>query len=152
VAAVIAIVVAISVIIANFIIIAVAIAHCRHCQPLPLGLPSTIATAVSVAPPSAIAIAVAVAVTLTIGHCRLRHRWPLQLPSPIAITVTVAVGHFQELLSWRGKNCIQPIEAKNAHLILLCSDSGRRTEQSQMTDQVSSGDGQHQCWVASGEQ
>jgi hypothetical protein len=54
-----------------------------------------------------------------------------------------AVGHFCELLPWHGKNCIQPIEAKNAHLILFCSDSGRCTDQSWMTDQVSSGDGQH---------
>jgi hypothetical protein len=119
--------------------------------------------------PSAIAIAVAVnhrrrhlccvtvshcaiAIALAVGHCRLRHCQPLQLPSPLAITVTVAVGHFQELLPWHGKNCIQPIEAKNAHLILFCLDSGRRTDQSQMTDQVLIGNGQHQHWGASGEQ
>jgi hypothetical protein len=63
-----------------------------------------------------------------------------------------AIGHFRELLPWRGKNCIQPIEAKNAYLILLCSDSGWHIDQSRMTDQVSSGDGQHQRWAASGEQ
>jgi hypothetical protein len=68
----------------------------------------------------------------------------------LAITIAVALGHVQELLPWRGKNCIQPIEAKNAYLILFCSDSGRRTDQSRMTDQVSSGNGQHQHWVASG--
>jgi hypothetical protein len=56
------------------------------------------------------------------------------------------------LLPWRGKNCIRPIEAKNAHLILFCLDSGWRTDQSQMTDQVSGGNGQHQRWAASGEQ
>jgi hypothetical protein len=109
-----------------------------------------IAAAVSVALPSAIAVAVAVA--LAVDHCHLRHRWPSQLPSPLAITITVAIGHFQELLPWRGKNCIQPIEAKNAHLILFCSDSGRRTDQSRMTDQVSSSNGQHQRWAASGKQ
>jgi hypothetical protein len=70
----------------------------------------------------------AIAVAIAIGHHR-RH----------------AVGHFQELLPWRGKNCILPIEAKNAYLILFCLDSGRRIDQSQMTDQVSSSDGQHQC-------
>jgi hypothetical protein len=30
-----------------------------------------------------------------------------------------AVGQFRELLPWRGKNCIQPIEAKIAYLILF---------------------------------
>ncbi len=121
--------------------------HCRCRRPLPLRSLSTIAAAVSVALPSAIAIAIAVA--LAIGHCRLRHHWPLQLPSPLAITLTVAVGYFQKLLPWRNKNCIWPIEAKNAHLILFCLDSGWCTDQSQMTDQVSSGNGQHQHWAAS---
>jgi hypothetical protein len=118
--------------------------HLRHCRRLchhrrcpcpsqspsaiPLRLPSTIAAAVSVAFPSAIAVALAVA--LAVGHCRLCHCRPSQLPSLLAITVTVAVGHFRELLPWRGKNCIRPIEAKNAHLILFCLDSRRRTNQS----------------------
>ncbi len=142
--------VAISVIVADSVTIAIAVAHCRRSWPLPLQLPSTIAAAVSVASLSAIAIAVAVA--LAIGHCHLPHHWPLQLPSPLAITVTVAIGHFRELLPWHGKNCIQPIETKNAHLILFCSDSGRRTDQNRMTDQVSGGNGQHQRWAASGKQ
>jgi hypothetical protein len=124
--------------------------HC-HCRcPLPLRLPSTIAAALSVASPSAIAITVSVA--LTIGHCRLHYWWPLQLPSLLAITVTVAVGHFRELLPWCGKNRIWPIEAKNAHLILFCSDGGWCTDQSRITDQVSSGNGQHQRWAASSKQ
>jgi hypothetical protein len=38
------------------------------------------------------------------------------------------------------------------YLILFCSDSGRRTDQSRMTYQVSSGNGQHQRWAASGKQ
>jgi hypothetical protein len=146
----IAIAIAISVIITNSVAIAVVIAHRRCHRPLPLQSPSTIAAAVSVVLPSAIAVAVAVA--LAVGHSHLRHCQPLQLPSPLAITVTVAVDHFRELLPWRDKNCIQPIEAKNAHLILFCSDSGQRTDQSRMTDQMSSGNGQHQRWAASGEQ
>jgi hypothetical protein len=84
----------------------------------------------------------------------------LPSPSPSAITVAIAVGHhrchavshFQELMPWCGKYCIQPIEAKNAYLILLCLDSGQHIDQSWMTDQVSSGNGQHQHWVASGKQ
>jgi hypothetical protein len=112
--------------------------HCHHhCRchrncPLPLLLPS------------------AIAVVVAINHCR-RHlfciavshhccfcpcRRPLPSPSPLAIAVAIAishhhchaVGHFQELLPWRGKNCIRPIEAKNAYLILFCSDSGRRID------------------------
>jgi hypothetical protein len=84
------------------------------------------------------------------------------LPSPSLSAIVVAtaighhrrhaVGHFQELLPWNGKNCIQPIEAKNAYLILFCSDSGWCIDQSRMADQVSSGDGQHQRWAASGKQ
>jgi hypothetical protein len=84
----------------------------------------------------------------------------LPFPSPSAIAVAIAigrhhchaVGHFQELLPWRGKNCIQPIKAKNAYLILFYSDSGQRIDQSRMTDQVSSGNGHHQHWAASGKQ
>jgi hypothetical protein len=144
----IAIVVAISVVIADSVTISVDVAHRRCRRPLPLRLLSTIAAVVSVALTSVITIAIAIA--LAIGHCHLHFRRPSQLPSPLAITVIVAVGHFQELLPWCGEICIWPIEAKNAYLILLCSDSGRRTDQSQMTDQVSSGNGQHQHWTASG--
>jgi hypothetical protein len=141
VAIAIAIAVTIYVTIADSIAVAVAVAHCHpHCrQPLPLQSPSTIAAAISIASLSAITVAVA----LAIGHCCLRHHWLSQLPFLSAIAVAIAVGHFQELLPWRGKNCIRPIEAKNAHLISFCSDSGRCIDQSQMTDQVSSGNGQH---------
>jgi hypothetical protein len=152
VAVAIAIAVAISIIVADSITIAVAIAHCRRCQPLLLRSWSTITAALSVVLPSAITVALAVAVALAIGHCCLCHCWPSQLPSPLAITVTITIGHFRELLPWRGKNCIQPIEANNAHLILFCLDSGQRTDQSWMTDQVSGSNGQHQHWAASGKQ
>jgi hypothetical protein len=52
---------------------------------LPLRLPPTIATAISVMTPSAITVAV----TLAVGHCRLSHCRPLQLPSPLAITIAM---------------------------------------------------------------
>jgi hypothetical protein len=142
----IAITIAISIAVANSVAITVAVTHCHCRQPLPLWLPSTITSAVSVALPSAIAIAVAIA----IGHCRLCHHWPSQFPSPLAITVAVAGGHFQELLPWCSKNCILPIEAKNACLIFFFFDSGLCTDQSRMTDQVSSSNCQHQHWAASG--
>ncbi len=141
---------AISVVIADSITIAIAVAHCCCRQPSPLRSPSTIAAALTVTLPSAMAVTVAVA--LAISHCHLCHHRPLQLPSPLAITVTITISHFRELLPSCGENCIQPIEAKNAHLILFCSDSGWRTDQSRMTDQVSGGNGQHQCWAVSGEQ
>jgi hypothetical protein len=67
----------------------------------------------------------------------------------LAIAVAIAIGQFRELLPWRGKNCIQTIQAKNAYLILFYLDSGRCIDQSRMTDQVSSGNGQHQRWAAS---
>jgi hypothetical protein len=150
VAIAIAIAIPISVVIAVSVAIADVITHGRCRRPLPLRSPSTITAAISVVSPSAIAVAVAVA--HTVSHCRLCHHRPSQLPSLLAITITIAVGHFQKFLPWRGENCIQPIEAKNAYLILFCSDSGRHTDQSRMTDQVLSGNGQHQHWAASGKQ
>ncbi len=130
--------------------------HC-HCNRL---LPS----------PLLLAIAIVVAINhcrrhlcrVAVSHCCHRHpcHWPLPSPSPLAIAVAIAIGHHHchavghswELLPWQGKNCIQPIEAKNAYLILFCLYNGRRIDQSRMTDQVSSGNGQHQHWAASGEQ
>jgi hypothetical protein len=98
--------------------------------------------------PSLLPLAIALAVAVNHRRCHLcripishhccRHpcRWPFPSLSPLAITVAIdvghhrhhAVGHFQELLPWRGKNCIQPIEAKNSYLILFCSDNGQRID------------------------
>ncbi len=99
---------------------------------------------------------------VAISHCCCRCPCCQTLPSPslsaIAVAIAVghhrchAVGHFQELLPWRSKICIRPIRAKNAYLILFCWDSGRCIDQSRITYQVSSGDGQHQHWAASGKQ
>ncbi len=111
---------------------------------------------------------------IAVNHCRrhlcrvtISHRcrrcpchWTLPSPSSLTIAVAIAIGHhcchavgrFRELLPWHGKNCIRPIEAKNAYLILFCWDSGRCIDQSRITYQVSSGDGQHQRWAASGKQ
>jgi hypothetical protein len=120
--------------------------------------------------PSLSAIAVAVAVDhcrhhlccVAVNHCHCRCLcpcyWPLPSLSPSAIAVAISIchhrqipiGHFRAMLPWRSENCILPGEAKNAYLILFCSDSGRHTDQSRMTDQVLSGNGQHQHWVASG--
>ncbi len=113
VAVAIAIAVAISIVLTNSVAITIAVAHCLCCRPLPLRLPATIVSAISVALPSAIAVAFAVA--LAVSHCRLQHHRPSHLQSPLAMTVTVAIGHFWELLPWRSKNCIWPIEAKNAY-------------------------------------
>jgi hypothetical protein len=143
--------VAVAVAVTVTVAIAVAIAHC----PLPSLLPWAIAV---------------VAVNhcrhhlccVTVSHrcCRCSCHWTLPSPSPLAIAVAIAIGHhhchaigyFRELLPWLSKNCIRPIEAKNAHLILFFWDSGRRIDQSRITYQVSSGNGQHQRWVASGKQ
>ncbi len=86
--------------------------HCCRCHNRPLLLLLL----------SAIAIAVAVnhhrhhLCRVSISHCCCHHpcHLPLPSPSPLAITVAIAighhrchaVGHFQELLPWRGKNCI----------------------------------------------
>ncbi len=147
-------------------------------SPLPLPSPSPTPTLLS--SPSPLPLQSPIAVAAAMGHCcgcreplpppsLSRCRQPSLLPSPLpmdtaisvlAIAVAIAVGHhrrhavdhFRELLPWRGKNCIQSIEAKNAHLILFCWDSGRCFDRSRITYQVSSGDGQHQRWAVSGKQ
>jgi hypothetical protein len=120
-------------------------------SPLPSLLPSlTLTPTLLPSPsPSQLPIAVAVAVVhccgcreplpshlchLAVSHlCRHRPcRWTLPSPSLSAIAVAIAishhhchdVGHFRELLPWRGKNCISPIKAKNTYLILFCWDCG----------------------------
>jgi hypothetical protein len=147
--------VALAVAIAIAISVAISIRH-RHNRPSPLPLPL----------PLAIAVVVAVnhcrrhLCHVAINHCCCRHfcRWPLPSLSQSAIAITVshhchhAVSHFQELLPWCSKNCIQPIKAKNAYLILSCLDSRRHIDQSRMTDQVLSGNGLHQRWAASSKQ
>ncbi len=132
--------------------------HCCCCRnpPSPSPLPSAIAVVVSINQCRHHLCRVA------ISHhcCQCPCHRPLLSPAPSAIAVAIAVthhhchavGHFREFLPWRSKNCVRPIEAKNAYLILLCSDSGGHIDQSWMSDQVSSSDGQHQHWVASGEQ
>ncbi len=99
---------------------------------------------------------------VTVSHCCCHCPCHQTLLSPslsaIAVAIAIghhrphAVGHFRELLPWRSKNCIRPIKAKNVYLILLCWDSGRCIDQSRITYQVSSGDGQHQRWAVSGKQ
>jgi hypothetical protein len=84
-------------------------------SPSPLQLPIAIVTAINIA---------AVAVNhhcchlccIAVSHCccRCPCRWTLLSPSSLAIAVATAVGHhrhhavghFQELLPWCGKNCI----------------------------------------------
>ncbi len=99
---------------------------------------------------------------VAVSHCCHHPPCCRTLPSPSSLAIAVAVavghhcchaiGHFRELLPWHGKNCIRPIEAKNAYLVLFCWDSGRCIDRSRITYQVSSGDGQHQRWGASGKQ
>jgi hypothetical protein len=108
VAIAIAIAIAISVAIADSVAVTVAVAHCRRCccRPLPLWLLSIITTTISVA---FLLSAIAIAIALAVGCCHLCHCQPSQLPSLLAITVVIAAGHFQDLLPWRGNNCIWTI-------------------------------------------
>jgi hypothetical protein len=129
--------------------------HCRCNCPLPSPLPWAIAVV-------AVNHRCRHLCRVTVSHCcrRCPCRRTLLSPSLLAITVAIAVGHhcchavdhFQELLPWRSKNFIQPIKANNAYLILFCWDSGQCIDQSRITYQVLSGDGQHQRWAASGKQ
>jgi hypothetical protein len=128
--------------------------HCNH--PLPLPLPSAIANAVAV--DHRRRHLCCVAISNCCCHCPCRR--PLLSLSPSAIAVAIAnghhhchaIGHFRELLPWRGKNCIQPVEATNAYLNIFCLYSGWCIDQSQMTDQVLNGNGQYQRWAESSKQ
>jgi hypothetical protein len=127
--------------------------HRRRCNlPSPLPLPWAIA---AVAMNHCRCHLYRVAVSHRCCHHPCRWTLPSLSSSAIAVAIAIdhhrrhAVGHFRELLPWHGKNCIQPIKAKNAYLILFCWDSGVCIDQSRITYQVSSGDGQHQHWSAS---
>jgi small-conductance mechanosensitive channel len=114
------------------IAVAVTIAHrcCRCRRPLPLWLPSTIPAAIFVALPSAIAVAVA----LAIGHCRLHHRWLSQLPLPSAITVTMLLAISESCCLGAARIVFNQLKQRMLTLFLFCLDSGRRIDQSRMTD------------------
>ncbi len=154
VAITIAIAVAISVAVTDSVSVAAAVAvtitHCRyHCgQPLPLRSPSTIAATITVALPSAIAVANALAV----GHCRLRHCRPLQLPSPLVITIVMPLAISKSCCLGAARIVFDQLKQRMLTLYYCVWTVGGKIDQSQMTDQVSSGDGQHQCWTVSGKQ
>jgi hypothetical protein len=133
--------------------------HCHHRRHCPLSLPLPLAIAIAVATNHCCHCLCCVAISRCCCRCPCHKPLSSLLPSSIAVAISVShhcaigVGLFQELLPWRGKNCIQTIQAKNAYLILFCSDSGWRTDdQSRMTDQALSSNGQHQRWAASSEQ
>ncbi len=117
---------------------------CRNC-PSPLLLPSTIDILVMINHHHHHLCCVAI--RHRCRSCPCRRPLPSLSPSAIAVAIALghhhyhAIGHFQELLPWHVKNCIQPIEAKNAYLFLFCWDSGGCIDQSRITDQVLSGDG-----------
>jgi hypothetical protein len=134
--------------------------HRRCCQRCRSLLPSPL--------PSAIAVAVAIAhhcrhlFCVAVSHRCYRHphRQPLPSLSPLAIAVTISIGHHhchrRRPLPRVVALAQQELYSKNlsnyAYHILFCLDSWWHTDQSQMTDQALSGDGQHQHWAASGEQ
>ncbi len=130
--------------------------HCPCCCPLP----------------SPLAIAVVVAVNhrrrhlccVAVSHCRCHchrpcHR-PLPSPSQLAIAVAISVGHhchccrwpFPRVFALARQELYLTNRSKECSLYFFFLDSGRCTDQSRMTDQVSGGNGQHQRWVASGKQ
>jgi hypothetical protein len=131
--------------------------HHRCCRrPLPSPLPSAIAVAVAVNYRHRHLCCVAV------SHCRCccpRH-WPLPSPSPLAIAVAISVGHHHCHRHWPFPRVVALVQqelysnnlSKECLPYLFFLDSGRRIDQSRMADQVSSGNGHHQCWAASGNQ
>jgi hypothetical protein len=91
---------------------------------------------------------------------RIPTRWPLPSLSPSAIAVAVSISHhhclcrrpFPRVVALARQEFNSNNISKECLPFLFCLDSGRRTDQSRMTDQTSSGNGQRQHWVASGEQ
>ncbi len=81
----------------------------------------------------------AIAISITISHCSCHLYWPSPLPSPSAISESCCLDTARIVFN----------QLKQRMLTLFCLDSGRRTDRTRMTDQVSSSDGQHQRWAAS---
>jgi hypothetical protein len=102
---------------------------------LPLRLPSTIATTISVLLPSAIAVAIALAVS----HCHLHHHRPSQLPLPSAITVAMPLAISESCCLGAAKIVFNQLKQRMFTLFYFVQTVG----------QVSSGDGQHQHGAAS---
>jgi hypothetical protein len=113
-----------------------------------LRLPSTIAATISVALPSAITVAVALAVS----HCRLHHLWPSQLPLLSAITIAMPLAISKSCCLGKARIVFDQLKQRMLTLFYFCLDSRRCIDRSRITDQLLSGDGQHQRWVASNKQ
>ncbi len=128
--------------------------HCRCCCPLPSPLAICCCSCrQSLLPlsllrhhqplPSPLPLPSAIAVSITVGHCSCHLRRASPSPSPLAISKSCCLGVARNVFD----------QLKQSMLILFCfSDSGRCTDQSWMTDQVSSSNGRHQHWLASGKQ
>ncbi len=124
--------------------------HCRRNRPLPLPLPWAIA-AVAVNHCCRPLCCVAVSHCCCHCPCRLHHCQPLQLPSRSAINVAMPLAISESCCLGMARIVFD--QSKQRMLTFLyCWDSGRCLDQSRITYQVSSGNGQHQRWVASGEQ
>ncbi len=120
--------------------IAIAVGHC-HCSPhQPLPPPSLLCRRQRSPLPSPSPLPSAIDVSITIGHCSCYLHWPSPSPLPLAISESCCLGAVRIVFD----------QLKQRMLIFFfCSDSGRCTDQSWMTDQVSSGNVQHQHWAAS---
>jgi hypothetical protein len=131
--------------------------HHRRCH-CPLPSPSAIAVAVNI--DHCRRRLYCVVVSHCHPHCRCPHRRPLPSPSPLAITVAISIGHqhhhchqpFPRVVALVRRDLYSTNQSKECSPYLFCLDSGQRTDQSRMTDQVLSGNGQHQHWAASGKQ
>jgi hypothetical protein len=101
--------------------------HCRRNRPSPWPLPWAIAAAAMNHRHRHLC---RVAVSHCCRCCPCRRTLPSPSSSAIAVAIAIdhhrchAVGHFRELLPWRGKNCIPPIETKNAYLIFFVGTVG----------------------------
>ena len=115
-----------------------------------------VALAVAVAIAIAVAISIVVANFITIvvavahrrrrqpSHCSCHLHWPSLSPLPLAISESCCLG--------TARIVFDQLKQRMLTLYYCVWTVGGKIDQSQMTDQVSSGDGQHQCWTVSGKQ
>ncbi len=129
------------------IAVAVDVSHCccgcRQPSPLPSLLHRHQLLPLLLLLLSLLPLPLAIAVFVIVGHCSCHLRWPLPSPLLSAISNRCCLGAARIVFDQFKQRMLN---------FLFWLDSGQRIDQSWMTDQMLSIDGQRQHWAASSEQ
>ncbi len=124
--------------------IAVAVSHCRCGRHRPLLPPSLLRCRQPLPLPLPLPLPSAIAVSLTIDHPSCHLHWPSLSPWPLAISESCCLGVARIVFN--------QLKQRMLTLFYFVWTVGGTLIKSRMTDQVSGGNGQHQCWAASSKQ